>query len=87
MDSYEIQWKRTAEHDLRNTNRSQVPRIIRIIESLQDNPFPPQCRKLKKAKYLYRIRIGDYRVVYHVESTARKVTIYYVRHRREAYKR
>lgn len=47
MDSYEIQWKRSAEQDLRNIDRQQIPRIVKAVESLADSPFPPQCRKLR----------------------------------------
>ena len=39
MDSYEIQWKNSAERDLRNIDPQQVPRIIKAVETLVDNPF------------------------------------------------
>ena len=87
MDSYEIQWKHSAERDLRNLDRQQISRVVEAIESLVGSPFPSQCRKLRGAEHLYRIRVGDYRVVYQVETEARTVIIYYVRHRKEAYRR
>jgi mRNA interferase RelE/StbE len=85
MDSYEIRWKNSAEHDLRRIGLKEIPRILKAVESLVDNPFPPQHRKLRGSERDYRIRVGDYRVIYQVETRTKIITIYYVRHRREAY--
>lgn len=87
MDSYEIRWKRSAEQDLRNIDQQQIPRIIQAIESLVDDPFPRQCRKLRGSERDYRIRVADYRAVYQVDVKMKLVTIYHVRHRREAYRK
>jgi mRNA interferase RelE/StbE len=87
MDSYDIRWKGSAERDLRNIDRQQIPRIVDAVESLTDNPFPPQYRKLRGSEIDYRIRVGDYRVIYQVDTKTKAVTIYYVRHRREAYRK
>ena len=87
MDSYEIQWKKSAEQDLRNIDPKQIIRIIRSVESPADNPFPPQCRKLRGSEHNYRIRVGDYRVIYEVDTEAKIVIVYHVRHRREVYRR
>ncbi|WXG47141.1 MAG: type II toxin-antitoxin system RelE/ParE family toxin [Candidatus Atabeyarchaeum deiterrae] len=84
---YEIRWKRSAERDLRSIDRQQVARIISAVESLAGNPFPPGLRKLRGAEQLYRIRVGDYRVIYEIETKSRILTIFYVRHRREAYRK
>ena len=86
MDSYKILWKKSAERDIRGINPPQVPRIIEAVESLAQNPFPPQCHKLRGTEKLYRIRVGDYRVIYQVYTKDKTITVYYIRHRREAYK-
>lgn len=57
------------------------------IESLAANPFPPKSLKLAGAERLYRIRVGDYRVVYEVVAEAKQVLVHHVRHRREVYRR
>jgi len=57
------------------------------IEALQDEPFPRGVRKLSAADELYRIRVGDHRIVYGVDPDARQVVVYYVRHRRDVYRR
>jgi len=87
MESYRIIWKRSASHDLRKIDQQRIPQIISIIEQLADNPFPSQHRKLRSTENFYRIRVGDYRVIYQVDNKARDVIIYYIRHRREAYRK
>ncbi|MFH1938839.1 MAG: type II toxin-antitoxin system RelE/ParE family toxin [bacterium] len=87
MDSYDIQWKRSAEKDLLGIDQKQIPRLIKAIEPLAINPFPTQYRKLQGTDKLYRIRVGDYRVIYQVDTNKDFLTIYYVRHRREAYRK
>ena len=79
MDSY--------EQDLRKISLQEIPRIIKVIESLVDDPFPPQYRKLRGSERDYRIRVGDYRVIYQVETKTKIIVIYHVRHRREAYRK
>jgi len=56
------------------------------IEALAADPVPSGSVKLVGSEALYRIRVGDYRVVYSVDREARKVIIQYVRHRREVYR-
>jgi len=87
MVSFNILWKTSAEQDLKKLDRQYIPKILTAIEALSENPFPAQCRKLKGAESSYRIRIGDYRVVYQANTRGKTVTIYHVRHRREAYRR
>ena len=87
MDSYEIRWKNSAEQDLRKISSQQIPRIVKAIELLVDNPFLPQHRKLRGSERDYRIRVGDYRVIYQVETKTKVIVIYHVRHSREAYRK
>jgi mRNA interferase RelE/StbE len=55
------------------------------IERLADDPRPPGCRKLRGYKDLWRVRVGDYRVVYIIEDDNKMVTVTRIAHRREAY--
>ncbi len=75
MVSYEVWWKRSVEEDLRKIGRQQIPHIIKTIETLKVNPLTFKCRKLQGAINFYRIRVGDYRVIYHVDSDVRKCTL------------
>jgi mRNA interferase RelE/StbE len=60
-------------------------RIDRKILALADNPRPPGCKKLRGYRDQWRIRVGDWRVVYLIDDVARLVTITRVAHRREVY--
>jgi mRNA interferase RelE/StbE len=86
MASYEIEWKRSAGRELRNIDPKHIQRILRAVADLADNPLPLGRRKLQGSEQDYRIRVGDYRVIYRMDNRARLVTVYHVRHRGEAYR-
>jgi len=87
MALYEVVPKPSVEKDLRSLPKTAVARVLKQIEDLANNPFPRQTSKLEGGEGLYRIRVGDYRVIYGVNKTAKLVTVHYVRHRREAYRK
>ena len=76
---------RSARHELEVLDSSVIRRILPKIESLAANPRPHGSRKLTGEKHLWRIRIGDYRVIYSILDKERCIDITAVRHRREAY--
>ena len=86
MASCRIEWKRSAERDLRGIDRKQIPRIIAAVDSLARNPTSSGSRKLVGSERVYRIRVGDYRVIYEYDAAPGVVSIFHVRHRREAYR-
>ncbi|MCD6335971.1 MAG: type II toxin-antitoxin system RelE/ParE family toxin [Candidatus Latescibacteria bacterium] len=59
---------------------------MKRIKRLKTDPFPRGVTKLSGTERLYRIRMGDYRIVYEVDTQAKQVIIHYVRHRREVYR-
>ena len=59
--------------------------MVAAIDALTTNPRPPGVRKLRGAADLWRIRIGDYRVLYRIDDQLHVVDVTHVRHRREAY--
>ena len=83
---YEILIERTAERDLKSLPTSIFNRIVYRIKGLAETPRPPGCHKLAGSKNDWRIRIGDYRVVYAIDDTRQRVRIFRVRHRREVYR-
>jgi len=87
MDSFKIAWKVSSEHDIRKIDRQFIPRILNEIASLAENPFPGQAKKLQDSESSYRLRIGNYRVIYQVNFKKTAIIIYHVRHRKDAYKR
>ncbi len=64
MDTFTIEWKRAAEKELRQISSTEIPKMVGVIESLAQNPFPVGHRKLVGSENLYRVRVGDYRVIY-----------------------
>jgi len=66
--------------------RSLAHRILSKIEELTTEPRPAGCRKLQGRSGLWRLRVGDYRVVYSVDDQQKLVDVVAVRHRREAYR-
>ena len=84
---YEVYLERSAENDLKRLPTSIFHRIIPQIKTLAANPRPSGCRKITGSKNDWRIRIGDYRMIYEINEKAKAVRIMRVRHRREVYRR
>jgi mRNA interferase RelE/StbE len=87
MASYSLLFKPSVEKDLRCLPGRMVARVMKQIETLGEEPLPRQSVKLIGSEQLYRVRVGDYRVVYGVDKDRRRVVIHHVRHRRDAYRR
>ena len=85
MREYTIVFSRSARRELDKLPDSVVDRILPRIEELSTSPRPHGCRKIKGSDNLWRIRVGDYRVIYSVDDRLRLVDIVAVRHRSEAY--
>ena len=87
MGLFRIDLKGSTDHDLKRIDKQYIPRILKAIESLVENPFSVQSKKLKDSESCYRLRVGDYRVIYQVDQENKTVVIYHIRHRKDAYKR
>jgi mRNA interferase RelE/StbE len=83
--SYVIQIKSAARKYLLSVDSNLRRVISRKINELADTPRPAGCKKLK-GWGTYRIRVGDYRVVYEIRDDVLIVLVVRVAHRREAYK-
>ena len=83
---YRVFLERAAERDLSRLPARLHKRVISAIQLLSDNPRPSGCRKLTGADRDWRIRVGDYRIVYEVDDASGEVRINRVRHRREVYR-
>jgi mRNA interferase RelE/StbE len=86
MASYKLLFKRSIEKDLKRIDKKEVSRLISAIELLVENPFPINSRKLVGSELTYRLRVGDYRVVYLVFMDKQEIEIARVRHRKDVYK-
>ena len=84
MASYEIRFKRSVAKDLRDIPKKDVKRILNTIDALAKDPFCPGCKKLAGKDY-YRVRQGNFRVIYEVLNDALIIHIVRVAHRSRAY--
>lgn len=85
MAPFRLEWRASAAKELRKIDRQAVPRIVEAVEQLANEPLPPGAKKLQGADYIYRIRVGDYRIIYELDAAGR-ITIVRVRHRKEVYR-
>ena len=85
MVSYSLDIKASAQRELDRLDDALFARIDRKILALADNPRPPGCRKLKGYRNQWRIRVGDWRVVYVIDDGRALVSVTRVAHRREVY--
>ena len=86
MAEYAIVFARSARKELQALDRTVAARILKRIEALAMNPRPGGVKKLEGAPDLWRIRVGDWRVVYRLSDRERLIDVFAVRHRREAYR-
>jgi mRNA interferase RelE/StbE len=83
---YEVYLEGAAERDLKRLPAETFHRIVPHIRALAENPRPPGCRKLTGSENDWRLRIGDYRVLYEIDEGEKAVRVFRIRHRREAYR-
>ena len=85
MASYSILIKTSAAKELEQLPDKPRRQLAKKIDALADQPRPPGCEKLS-GQDLYRIRQGDYRVVYSIEDEVLTIHVVRVGHRREVYR-
>ena len=84
--AYRIEFKPLALRQLEKLPRDVQKRLAGKIESLRDDPFPPGCKKMEGLPDAWRIRTGDYRVVYQVHRGILLVLVLTVGHRKDVYR-
>lgn len=87
MGSFRLEWRRSTKKDLRRIAPHEVARIVAATHKLAEDPFPSGSGKLSGSEHAYRIRIGDYRVVYEVFPELGLVAIERVAHRKDVYRK
>ena len=86
MASYRIDYAKGVEKDLRKIPGKMAVRVGRAIDKLATNPFPSGCVKLIGYDIEYRIRVGDYRVIYQVQNSILVVLVIEIGHRKDIYR-
>lgn len=87
MASYHVALTSSADKELKKLSGQLIAHIVPRLENLVSNPRPPGCKKLKGGDHEWRIRVGDFRVVYTIDDTKLLVEVTRVRHRSEVYER
>ena len=86
MALFSIRWRSSTRKDLRSLPRQEVVRVIEAVGQLATEPLPHGSQKLSGSERTYRLRVGDYRVVYEVLTESRVVEVQRVRHRKDVYR-
>lgn len=87
MVSYSIEWKSAAKKELRRLPKQAINNIITAVEKLpNNNPHPAGSKKIIGTEHTYRQRIGDYRIVYSIESNRLVIEVVRVGHRKDVYR-
>ncbi|HAK95930.1 MAG TPA: hypothetical protein DCM87_13295 [Planctomycetes bacterium] len=85
MIVYVVLLKRSAEKELDRLPGDVHGRIVARLLALRENPRPANARKLR-AREAYRVRVGDYRILYTIDDPARRIEVFSIAHRREVYR-
>ncbi|WP_367154036.1 type II toxin-antitoxin system RelE/ParE family toxin [Methylomonas sp. HYX-M1] len=83
--AYSIAYKPSAEKSLSRLPLDVCRRLLVAIDNLAENPRPSGVKKLQSPIDLYRIRVGDYRVIYIIEDSKLKILVVAVGHRSDIY--
>lgn len=85
MAKYKIEIKRSASKELNSLPNKEIKKIINSINQLIENPRPINSKKLS-ASERYRLRVGDYRILYEIEDLILTVYIIKIAHRKDVYR-
>jgi len=84
--TYRIQLTKTAVRDLGAVPKNMLQRLDTCILRLAGDPLPQGVKKLRNSGGMYRIRVGDYRIIYRVEQEVLTILVVKIGHRREVYR-
>jgi mRNA interferase RelE/StbE len=87
MSLYKVEWKKSAKRELKKLDKQAIPRILQAVENLAENPYSSDSKKLVGSDSIYRIRAGNYRIIYNIKLSILTVEVIKVGHRREIYRK
>jgi len=85
MEPYRITFKKSVSKDLKKIPKNDILRILEVIKALAADPRPPQSKKLS-GQEKFRLRQGNYRILYSIEDDQLIVQVVKVGHRRDVYR-
>ena len=84
--SYRVSIRKHALKELSELPKNESVKIIKAIDNLKEDPRPAGCKKLKgEQEYFWRIRVGNYRVLYKIEDVIKVVEVGRIGHRKDIY--
>ncbi len=86
MAEHRLTYSRAAAKEIDKLPPKLALRVVDAIGELASQPRPPGCKKLSAEDDFWRIRVGDYRVIYEIDDDRREILVTRVRHRREIYR-
>lgn len=84
--AYRLVLRPAAQRDLERLPRTVLGRVERAVERLRENPHPLGCKKLSGFENEWRVRVGDYRILYIIDDAQQEIRVARIAHRREAYR-
>lgn len=84
---YQVEITSATQRDFKRLPPEIIRKVDAAILELEQTPRPHGCTKLEGTEDEYRLRVGDYRILYVIDDKAKVVTIAHVRHRRDAYRK
>lgn len=86
MTGYSVRVAPAAKREIKKLTTDAQIKIVKCLEKLGVNPRPPGVEKLSENPKFLRMRVGDYRVIYHIEDHTEVLVVVVVRHRKDAYR-
>lgn len=86
MNNYQVVLSKTAEKELYKLPTQVILKIIETLKTLEINPRPNGCKKLKGFKNLWRVRVGNYRIIYSINDVILLVDVREIGDRKDVYK-
>jgi mRNA interferase RelE/StbE len=85
MAKYKLKFATSVKKELRKIPNDDVTKILRLIKSLLDNPYPKNVKKLSRQNK-FRIRYRNYRILYKIENDELVIYVLKISHRKDVYK-
>ena len=85
-ERYSVQFASSSARDFRRLPMDVRRKITSAVDDLSANPRPPGVRKIQGYERHYRIRVGQYRVIYEIDDSARMVSVNHIDHRSAVYR-
>lgn len=85
--AYRIEFKKSAQKEITDLPKRMQRRVVSAIKALADEPRPKTVRKLVGGENYYRLRVGEYRIVYQIIDQVLLICVIRVRHRKDVYRK